>query len=138
MWLCVLALIVLLWGIWCLGSVQENNPKVKGEFIKTLNIGVIESLSGPAAFYGEQNKRGVEAARLVLEKNNQELGLELWHEDSSYTAAGGLSAYQKLRTEHSIDAVLTHASPVALPLQSVIAKDGLLQVATSASADSYS
>lgn len=138
LWLVLVVFVVLVaFGLYS-RPVQQPELKTESQQKLVMQIGVVESLTGPAAFYGEQNRKGVEAAKAVLERRYPELELHVWHEDSQYTAQGGLSAYQKLKTEYGLDAVLTHASPVSLSLQPVVAEDGILQMATSASADSYS
>jgi ABC-type branched-subunit amino acid transport system substrate-binding protein len=110
-----LAVIVLLGTVAILGYLYlpaKGLPAVKEGQVVRWQIGVIESLTGPAAYLGEQNKKGVETAKLVLERNNPNLKLDIWHEDSMYSGQGGISAYQKLRSAHKLDAVMTHASPV--------------------------
>ena len=112
------------------GCTQQEQP--------TFRVGIIESLSGNAAYYGEPNLKGVEIAKEVIAEKYPWLKIEIVHEDSKYTAQGGVEAYRKLQDVQYIDAVITHASPVSLAIQPLARQDGILQMAVSASARTYS
>lgn len=133
----VIALIVVAGYAWYAQG-REDMEQAQQLNKKVFRIGIIESLSGSATYYGEQNKRGVEVAKQVLVTKYPELQLELVHEDSLYTPKGGVDAYQKIAAGGQPHAVVTHASPVAIAVQPLAKKDGVLQVATSSSAPSFS
>jgi len=73
------------------GCVQEQSQK------QEINVGAIESLSGNAAYYGEQNRKGVEIAREETQAKFPNFKIEVLHEDSQYTAQGGVAAYRKIK-----------------------------------------
>jgi branched-chain amino acid transport system substrate-binding protein len=132
-WVAVIAIIIILAGVWYYQT-QVSAPAT-GETIK---IGVIESLSGSAAYYGEENKKGVEVALDEIRSKYPNLDFQVYHEDSLYTAKGGVDAYTNLQARYDLDAVITHASPVAMAIQPLAKNDGILQMAVSASARQYS
>ncbi len=103
-----------------------------------IKIGVIESLSGNAAYYGEQNMKGVEIAKEEMQAKYPDFKIEVVHEDSQYTAQGGVAAYRKIKELQTIDAVITHASPVSLAVQPLANNNSILQMAVSSSAKTYS
>lgn len=105
---------------------------------ETIRIGAIESLTGDASYYGEQNRRGVEIAREEIERDYPEFDFEVYHEDSLYSPKTGVEVYNKLRNVNQIDAVITHASAVSLAIQPLAKNNEILQMATSASAAAYS
>lgn len=103
----------------------------------TVTIGSIESLSGPATFYGEENKKGVELAKEEFAAKYPNLKFTVIHEDSLYTAKGGVDAYQKIKATTKMDAVITHASQVSLAIQPLVKADTIIQMGVSSSADKY-
>lgn len=115
--------------------IQNYNRTQSKEEIR---IGVIESLSGNAAYYGDANRKGVELAKSELQAKYPNLIAEVIHEDSQYTAQGGVAAYRKIKELQKIDAVITHASPVSLAIQPLANNDRILQMAVSSSARTYS
>ncbi len=131
MWFVILT-IAIVGGYFLLNKTQNlsgNQP---------IKIGSIESLSGVAAYYGEENKKGVEIALIEIAKKYNNLNLQIYHDDSLYSAKGGVDAYQNLKNRYGLHAVITHASPVALAIQPLAKTDGILQMAVSASAKKYS
>lgn len=104
----------------------------------SIRVGVIESLTGVAAYYGEENRKGVEIALKEIENKYPNLEFEVYHEDSMYTPKGGLDAYNNLKNRYGLDVVITHASPVSLAIQPVAKTDGILQIAVSSSAKNFS
>ncbi|MEK7075821.1 MAG: ABC transporter substrate-binding protein, partial [Patescibacteria group bacterium] len=94
-----------------------------------IKIGVLLPLSGPAAFYGDQSKKGIEIAKEEILEKYPNLKLELYYEDSLYTPKGGVDAYQKLRITTKLDAVITAASQVSLAVVPLTAEDKILQMA---------
>lgn len=116
------------------GIQKSDRPETK----ETIKIGAIESLTGVAAYTGNQTRKGIEVAEQVVKQKYPDLNFIVVHEDSFYTPKGGVDAYQKLRNVDAIDAVITHSSPVSMAVKPLAAKDNVLQMAVSASASSYS
>lgn len=80
----------------------------------TVRIGLIEPLTGPAAYYGERIEQGV---RLAAQKINAEGGIdgnmiEIVTEDNQTDNAQTVSLYRKLASEEDIVAVIgpTHSA----------------------------
>ena len=120
------------------GVLYWGNSRPNGSTDEPLKVGVMESLSGVAAYYGEENKKGVEVAMAEISKKYPDLKFEVYHEDSLYTAKGGVDAWNKLKNQHALDAVITHASAVSIAIQPLAKQQGILQMAVSSSAKSYS
>lgn len=116
---------------------MQSVPATVSDTTKSFQIGVIEPLTGMVAYLGEQNKKGVDLAKEILEAELPETRVNLLHEDSLYTPKGGLDAYQKLRAGNKLDAIITFASPISIALRPVANGDGVLQVAVSTSAKSF-
>ncbi len=131
-WIWFVGGIIIIGGIFLF--TQDDQPLVS----EPIKIGVIESLSGFAAYYGEENKKGVEVALSEIAEKYPDLKFDVYHEDSLYTAKGGVDAYNNLKSRYGLDAVMTHASPVALAIQPLAKTDGILQMAVSASAKNFS
>ena len=129
----IVAAVVILLGIAWWGN-SKPNISTTG----LIKVGVAESLTGVAAYYGEENRKGVEVALDEISKKYQDLNFEVYHEDSLYTAKGGVDAYQNMKNRHGLDAVITHASAVSLAIQPLAKQDGILQMAVSSSAKTYS
>jgi len=127
----VLAIGVIAVGGWYL--VNSSAPKVDA-----LTIGVIESLTGNAAYYGEETRKGVELAKKELQEKYGDVVVVTNHQDSFYTPKGGVDAYNAIRASGPVDAVITHASPITMAVQPLAAADGVLQMAVSASVKNYS
>ncbi len=130
----LVGIVIIVIGIgWVMDGNNSSSTKVD-----LIRVGVIESLSGPAAYYGEQNKKGIDLAIVKLKEKYPKVDFVAMHEDSKYNAKDGLNAYNKLKVDGGIDAVITHGSPVAIAIQPVAAQDKILQMAVSASVADYS
>lgn len=114
--------------------VVSRSEKKTGVF----RIGAIESLTGNAAFYGQSARKGVDLGLEVARQKYPGVTFELYHEDNQFNSKVGVDAYKKLRVEKSIDAVITQNSPVAVAIRPLADQDGILQMAVSSSASSYS
>ncbi len=132
----VIAIIVIAFAGY--GTYMNMQSEASGLQQKEIRIGVIESLSGNAVYYGEQNMKGVEIAKEEMQAKYPEFNIEVVHEDSQYTAQGGVAAYRKIKELQKIDAVITHASPISLAVQPLANNDSILQMAVSSSARTYS
>ena len=122
----VLICMILLFGLISCSKTEEE-----------IKVGVLLPLSGPAAYYGEQSRKGIEIAREEISNKYPELKLDVDYEDSLYTPKGALDAYHKLMNINKIDAVITAASPVSLAVLPLTTEDKILQMATFSSADKY-
>lgn len=74
----------------------------------TLKIGIIESISGAAAAYGDNHRKGT---RLALEEINKAGGfngqpIEFHAEDDRSDPAAGINAAKKLITQQKVDAIV--------------------------------
>ncbi len=95
--------------IFLLGCSQSKKEEIK--------IGAILPLTGPVAAFGQWAKNGID---LGLEEYNRaypELNnIIVIYEDSKFDAKTGLSAYNKLKTNDNVDAVIVAMSKVAIPI----------------------
>ncbi len=131
-WIIVVLAVIVGIAWW---SQTKNKAPITGEPIK---VGVSESLSGVAAYYGEENKKGVDLAEIEVAKKYPHLKFQIFHEDNMFTSKGGVDSYFKLKNTYNIDTIITHTSPVAIAVQPLAKQDGILQMAVSASASGYS
>lgn len=104
----------------------------------SIKIGVISSLTGNASYYGQSNMKGAEIGLIIAKEKYPNLKLEIYNQDSLFTPKGGIDAYKTLRTQYDIDAVITQASNVAVAVQPLAMKDGILQFSASVLANNYS
>lgn len=104
---------------------------------ETIKIGAILPLTGNAAYYGQVSQQGIEIAVQEFARENPNLSIELYYEDSAYTPKVGVDAYHKLRNVDGVDAVITAASHVSLAIQPLSTQDGILQMAIFSSAVAY-
>lgn len=116
----VLAIIVLvLIGfalLWNLGP-QNNN----------VAVGAILSLTGPAQYFGEETKKGMDLA-------NYDGAVNFIYEDSRSDATTAISAYNKLKSQDKIQAVVLLLSNVANAVIPITEKDKMFSVQTLVSA----
>ena len=103
-----------------------------------VTFGVIETLTGNAAFYGTQTQKGVDLAVEYLKETYPDYDFDLYHQDSEFTPKGGVDAYNALKQQHDLDVVITQSSPIAIAIKSLVKNDGLFQMALTAAATSYS
>lgn len=104
----------------------------------TIRIGVLASLSGNAAYYGNQTQKGIEVGEDWLRENYPNIRFEIFTEDNKFNPKAGIDAYNKLKVEKNIDAVIAHTSPVAVAVAPLAIKDSKPIMAVSASANAYS
>jgi branched-chain amino acid transport system substrate-binding protein len=105
--------------------------------VASVKVGAILPLTGTAAFYGEQGRKGIEIAKILNEASGVQV--EPVYLDSAYTGPGGVSAYQEYKKSTSTPrAIIVLASSVAIPLESYANQDQVVEMAVGASSDSYS
>jgi len=127
----IVAAIILIGGVWYFGGGKTATTE------EPIKIGVLLPLSGSAAYYGEMSKKGIEIAKDELTNKYPKLNLEVFYEDSLYTAQGGVIAYNKLLSVNRVDAVITGASQVSLAVLPLATKDNILQMAIFSTAAKY-
>jgi branched-chain amino acid transport system substrate-binding protein len=126
--LVVIAVILIVWIV--IAGARKNDS---GE----LNIGVISTLTGPVQYIGESTMKGAEIAKMKIAKEHPELKVNLYHEDSRFDPKTGIDAYNKLRSTHNINALVTMASNVSVAVEPVALKDNVLIVAASTLANGF-
>ncbi len=109
-----------------------NKPISVSPEKEPIKIGVILPLSGKAAQYGEEMKRGIE---LAIEEE-REVPIKVIYEDSKFNPKEGLSAYYRLRIE-DVSLMITAVSPVALAISPLADQEEVLQMAIAASTPEY-
>jgi branched-chain amino acid transport system substrate-binding protein len=105
---------------------------------KVFRIGSTESLTGPSAYYGESTKKGIDLAFQEAKDKYSNVNFEIFHADNQFNAKVGVDAYRQLKTEHNIQAIITHTSPASVATLPIAKADGIVQIANSAAAESYS
>jgi branched-chain amino acid transport system substrate-binding protein len=115
--------------------ISFNNKNNDAQSVK---IGVISTLTGGTAYYGQSTMKGSEIGKIVAKNRYPDLNIELFHEDSLFTPKGGIDAYNKLKSTENIDAVITQAGNVGVAVQPLALKDGILQISASVLANGYS
>ena len=103
---------------------------ITGNLVKkqdNLAIGAILSLSGPAQYFGEETKKGMDLA-------NQDGAVNFVYEDSQSDAATAISAYNKLKLDNNIQAVILSLSNVASAVIPITEKDKMFSLQTLVSA----
>src|SRR3989344_2049601 len=86
----IIVLAVVVWGGVKLFGTKEEKTK------ETIKIGAALSLTGKAAYYGEQTKNGLELAIEKIKEENYPFELELIYEDTQSDATPAVSAINKL------------------------------------------
>ncbi|MEA1929755.1 MAG: ABC transporter substrate-binding protein [Patescibacteria group bacterium] len=134
-WIVVLVAILLI--LWWLGGGNTQTPPA-ADIQEPIKVGVLVPLSGPAAYYGDQARIGVELAVGRLDSLYPDLDFSIVYEDSLYNPKTAVEVYAKLREIDGVDAVVTMASHVSLAVQPLAEGDGILQMAIASTAGAYS
>lgn len=95
-------------------------------------VGVILPLSGKIASLGVYIKKGIDLAYQEL-NDDERNKIKLYFEDDQFEARQTVSAYQKLKAQHNIDAVLTVGSTAGNVLGPIAEKDKKLMISIGAS-----
>lgn len=117
---------------------QANRQNLVNEQAQEINVGAILPLSGPATYFAEQARKGLELAVQDLAQQYPHLQIKLLYDDSMYTPKGGVTAYQNLKNNQQLDTVITLSSQVSVAVQPLANQDDILQMAIASSADNYS
>ena len=115
----IIVLAVVVWGGVKLFGTKEEKIK------ETIKIGAILPLSGTLALPGEFAKRGIELALEELQNEN-DIDVEVIFEDSKFDPKLGIGAYEKLKTNDNVKAILEFGSPVGMALSPLANKDKIL------------
>ncbi len=124
----VLLIIVVVVIIFLVMVVSNKKISTTSGTSESLRVSSILSLTGPAAFFGEETKNGMELA-------NTNKQIDIAYEDSASTPAQGISAFSKILIGNNKDLVIVSLSSVASAVmpQAVAAKIPVLQTLVSAS-----
>lgn len=116
-------LVICLLMLTILTSCSINSQVVKHKDIKekSLKIGAILPLTGPAAIWGENIRNGMILAQQELAA--QGVIVEIIFEDSQAKSAIGVSAYNKLTKLDKVDVIFSAFSRVSIPLISLADSD---------------
>ena len=79
-----------------------------------IKIGAILPLTGAASFLGEDEKKGIEATKLMLLEKG--IAIDVSYQDSSNLSKEGLNAFLKLVNDKNIKAIIVAHSGVANPI----------------------
>jgi len=105
---------------------------------ENVRIGIAAPLSGGAATYGQDQKRGAELAVEAINAKGGILGgrkIELVFEDDKGSPQGGVAAVQKLMSIGRVKAITGGSNSSAVLAESSVTKGRLLQVNAAAQAD---
>ena len=105
---------------------------------KTFIIGASQALTGSAAYYGEQTQKGINLGIDWLKEKYPEYTFKVISEDNQFNAKVAIDNYNKLVNQDKIDAIITHNSPSSVAIAPLAKRDGILQIAISAAASTYS
>ena len=96
----------------------DDGKQASGNVIR---IGAILPLTGKTAFLGEEEKKGLEAAKKMLATRGH--NIEILYEDSKNEAKFGISAYLKLSSVNDVKGIIIAHSGVNGPISEYIASD---------------
>ncbi len=102
--------VVLVVGVcwWQRASLVPGELVVPPPEVTKVTVGAVLPLTGGASFLGEEERKGIEAMREVLQTD--ELAIEVVYADSANDASTGLSAFLKLTNVDQVaGAVITHS-----------------------------
>jgi branched-chain amino acid transport system substrate-binding protein len=110
-----------------------------GKSTEGIKIGTLNPLTGPAAAYGEDAKRGTELAAKEINARDGKCyngaGIELIHEDDKASADGAVTATKKLLTRDRVNAIVGGASSTASLAAATVTKDQVLHINTLSQSD---
>lgn len=118
-------ILVLVVSTLILGLYLSNN-KTDAETIK---IGVVASLTGPGAAFGQSAVKGIELARQDLGKTNKQYQLIV--EDDGSNPAKSASAAQKLINVDKVDAIISVSSTAGNAVKPIAEEAGVPHISNS-------
>ena len=121
----IIIVVIIIGGIWY-GLTRKPAGK------EVIKIGAILPLTGKAAQYGEEIKRGIELAK----ENIKDVSFEIIYGDSKYETKEGVSIYQKLKTEDA-RLMIVSASTIVVALSPLANQDKIILMGTTASTPDY-
>lgn len=96
---------------------------------ETIKIGVVASLTGPGAAFGQSAVKGIELARQDLEKTNKEYQLII--EDDGGNPTKSASAAQKLINIDKVDAIISVSSTAGNAVKPIAEEAGVPHISNS-------
>jgi branched-chain amino acid transport system substrate-binding protein len=122
-WVPLLILVLVGAGLLILGNpgheTSKGAPSSVSDANQIVRVGAILPLTGPAAFLGEMEKKGIEAAKQLLEAEKG-VRIEIQYEDSKNEAKSAIAGFVKLTSVDKPDVVLATHSGVCGPLSEYI------------------
>jgi len=107
-------------------------------FAENVRIGIAAPMSGGAATYGQDTKRGAELAVEAINAKGGILGgrkIELVFEDDKGSPQGGVAAVQKLMSVDRVKAITGGSNSSVVLAESSVTKGRMLQINPAAQAD---
>ena len=98
-----------------------------------IRIGAILPLTGDAAIYGVEMKKGISLAVEEL-KEIDKLGIKVIYEDDQGVPRNAVSAAQKLITQDKVQVIISSLSSITLALAPIAQKNRIVLISPSASA----
>ncbi len=100
--------------VWFSSSEHKSNTD-------TVRVGVITPLTGQYAMFGEVNRN----AAMLAANDFKQSGVEVYVEDDAYDVKKAISAYQKLKATHDINAVIVLGAPSIQAIKPLADKDNI-------------
>jgi branched-chain amino acid transport system substrate-binding protein len=104
-----------------------------------VHFGIVEPLTGAAAIYGQEAKRGADLAAKEINATDEKCfdgnPIELTYEDDKGTPEGGVTAVQKLMTREKVNAIGGGANSSVVLAEASITRDQIVQINAAAQAD---
>ena len=117
----VLFIIFIILGVGYFKYIKTNSSPIKTKEVinkSHIKVGVITPLTGIVASFGEESKRGIEAAKLKLRTQMPDTEIEIVYEDDKCDPKVALSAFKKLT---ALDGVKIIIGPMCGSPQEVLA-----------------
>jgi branched-chain amino acid transport system substrate-binding protein len=109
----VVVVALVAWTVWKTGA--PGTPQQP----QRIQVGAILPLTGPTAFLGEEERKGLEAMREILRSDG--LDIEIVYEDSKNEAKGAITAFNRLSHISKVKALVATHSGVNGPISEYIA-----------------
>lgn len=116
-WYAIVAVIIIIVGVYVISSNHSQNRKIK--------IGLISILSGDYATVGENFKNGVLLALDEYKSKNPKSEIEVIVEDDGFNSAKALGAYNKLTSVNKIDGLINVSTASIDAIYDRVIKDGI-------------
>jgi branched-chain amino acid transport system substrate-binding protein len=121
----IIIAIIVIGGIWYGVSKKPTNPTAK----EPIKIGAILPLSGPAAYFGQVARAGLELGSEDAEKKYN-VAFQIIYEDSQGNPKNALDAFKKLTTVDNVDVIVATVYGVGQVLKPEAEKNKVPLLAT--------